>query len=222
MKYKFNMKKYVNIVIGLAMTMVFTHCHRENVESNSHINFNNLQIGQQSKYVSYTSRTPHSESDTAYKATGDTIVLTVIAKDENGYKVSEEWLNKKVKTVYYYFQTTGDSLFVKPQTGETLVFSALFPHKHLSYTLIDNNLPKWTLSRWGVMNQQGVIKGFGKIDSINILNQKFDSVLSFYDSDAIVWDGPAFTQLYTKSTGFISFQFIGYFRPYGTLYYLIP
>ncbi len=216
------MKKYVNIIKFLALIVVFSHCYRESVNSNNHISFDNLQIGQQSQYAGYTSRMPHSESDTAYKSTGDTIVLTVIAKDENGYKISEEWLNKKVKTVYYYFQTKDDSLFVKPQTGETLIFSSLFRQKNPSFVLTDNNLPKWTANKWSVIDQSGVLKSFGKVNNVNILNNKYDSAIAFYDSNDIIFDGPAYTKLYTKSSGFISFQSIGYFAPSGTIYYLIP
>lgn len=216
------MKKFLNIFTCFALIVLLSHCDSQSVEPGNHINFDNMQIGQQSKYAGYNSRTPKSDSDTAYSATGDTIVLTVIAKDENGFKISEESLNKKVKTVYYYFQIAGDSLFVKPQPGETALGSALISQKHLSYVLNDNNLPKWTANQWGVIDQSGVLKGFGIVENVKILNTNYNSAIAFYDSTEIIWDGPAYTKLYSKRSGFISFQTTGYFAPNGNIFYLIP
>lgn len=216
------MKNNVILILLCCISVLFYQCDESGIAPTGSIRFDDMRVGQKSIYAGFSSKTPHSDSDTAYKPTGDTIVLTVVAQDANGFKISEEWLNSRIKTVYYYFKIEGDSLLVRPQPGESVTGSIIFYRKQLSYALKDMNLPVWTANRWTVMENEGIKKSFGKIKSVSILNQKYDNVLAYYDSTAIAWDGNAQIELYTMANGFVCFQFIGYFNPRGTLFYKIP
>ena len=140
-KLKNIMKKYFNLLIIFTSIFLFSKCKKETVITTSnHINFENLAIGQKSYYINFKSKNPTLDSDTAFKATTDTILLKVIDKNENGFLIREEWLN----------------------------------------------------------------------------------TLAFHDSNQIVFDGPAISKIYTKSNGFITFQTIGGFAPYGSIFNLMP
>ena len=114
------MNKYFNLSIILTSISLFSQCKKETVVTTSnHINFENLAIGQKSYYINFKSKNPTLDSDTAFKATTDTILLKVIDKNENGFLIREEWLNTLILPAQYYFKIQGDTLIVKPATNQT-------------------------------------------------------------------------------------------------------
>ena len=217
------MKKYFNLLIIFTTIFLFSKCKKETVITTSnHINFENLAIGQKSYYINFKSKNPTLDSDTTFKATTDTILLKVIDKNENGFLIREEWLNTLILPAQYYFKIQGDSLFVKPLANQTQIESAFFNSRHALYILTDKNFPVWKATRWAVLKDLGVLKGFGKVENIKILNKNYSSSIAFHDSNQIVFDGPAISKIYTKSNGFITFQTIGGFAPYGSIFNLMP
>ena len=217
------MKKYLNLLVVFTAVFLFSQCKKETVITTSnHINFENLAIGQKSYYINFKSKNPTLDSNTAFKATTDTILLKVIDKNENGFLIKEEWLNTLILPAQYYFKIQGDSLLVKPISSQTQIESAFFNSKHALYILTDKNFPLWKATRWGVLKDLNVFNGFGKLENVKILNKNYSTALAFYDSNQIVVDGPAYAKLYTKSNGFISFQTIGGFAPYGSIFNLMP
>ena len=217
------MKKHFTPFLILMSIFLFSQCKKETVvTASNHINFENLAIGQKSYYINFKSKNPTLDSDTAFKATTDTILLKVIDKNENGFLIREEWLNTLILSAQYYFKIQGDTLLVKPLTNQTQIESAFFNSKHTLYILNDKNLPLWKATRWAVLKDVNVFNGFGKLENVKILNKNYSAALAFYDSNQIVFDGPAYAKIYTKSDGFISFQTIGGFAPYGSLFNLLP
>ena len=217
------MKKHFTPFLILMSIFLFSQCKKETVvTASNHINFENLAIGQKSYYINFKSKNPTLDSDTAFKATTDTILLKVIDKNENGFLIREEWLNTLILPTQYYFKIQGDTLFVKPLTNQTQIESAFFNSKHTLYMLTDKNFPLWKATRWAVLKDVNVFNGFGKLENVKILNRNYSSAFVFYDSNAIVFDGPAYSKFYTKTDGFISFQTIGGFAPYGSLFNLLP
>ena len=217
------MNKYFNLSIIFITIFLFSQCKKETVVTTSnHINFENLAIGQKSYYINFKSKNPTLDSDTAFKATTDTILLKVIDKNENGFLIREEWLNTLILPAQYYFKIQGDTLIVKPATNQTQIESAFFNSKHALYMLTDKNFPLWKATRWAVLKDLNVSKGFGKLENVKILNKNYSSAFAFYDSNATVFDGPAYSKIYTKSDGFISIQTVGGFAPYGSIFNLMP
>ena len=217
------MKKYLSLLVVFATVFISIQCKKQTVNPPSnHINFENLAIGQKSYYVNFKSKNPTLDSDTAFKVTTDTILLKVIDKNENGFLIREEWLNTLILPAQYYFKIQGDTLLVKPASNQTQIESAFFNSKHALYILTDKNFPVWKATRWAVLKDLGVLKGFGKVENVKILNKNYSAALAFHDSNQIVFDGPALSKIYTKSDGFITFQTIGGFAPYGSIFNLIP
>lgn len=217
------MKKYLILLVIFTTVILFTQCKKETVITTSnHVNFENLAIGQKSYYINFKSKNPTLDSDTAFKVTTDTILLKVIDKNENGFLIKEEWLNTLILPAQYYFKIQGDTLLIKPVSSQTQIESAFFNSKHTLYILTDKNLPVWKATRWAVLKDLNVFKGFGKVENVKILNKNYSSAIAFYDSNQIVVDGPAYAKIYTKADGFISFQSIGGFAPYGSIFNLMP
>lgn len=217
------MKKHFNLLYVLPACFLFIHCHKDvKLNASEHINFDSLSVGQTSSYAHFTSRMPWSDSDTAYKASSDSLILTIVDKDENGFKVSEQWLHNKKAPAIYYFKIDGDSLFVKPMINEVETRSEVFASQRSSFLLSDKNLPLLTTTRWAVLKDLGAIKAFGKVENVRILDKTYNNAIANYDAVQIIFDGPAITKIYSKADGFLSFQTIGSFRPNGNNYYLIP
>ena len=79
------------------------------------------------------------------------------------------------------------------------------------YILNDKNLPVWKATRWAVLKYLGVLKGFGKVENIKILNKNYSSSIAFHDSNQIVFDGPAISKSIQNRT------VLSHFKPSAAL-----
>ena len=157
------MKKLHYLSLAIGAILIFTNCNKCIVEpTNTHIHFNNLAVGQKSLYVRFESRNVWSDSDTTFKQMADTLVLRVVAQDSNGFKIAEEIFPRNIATFYYYFNIKNDSLYVKPLPSAQGINSVVFNFGATTFTLKDNNLPKWTLNQWGKPKDLTIVEAFGK------------------------------------------------------------
>lgn len=221
------MKKFGKIVLFLFAIGLFASCERADIDPNStHINFENLAVGQKSQYVRWESKNVWSDSDTSFKQTTDTLSLTVQSKDSIGFLVAEEHLNKKAPTVFYYFKVQGDSLYIIPnvETHQQPPFinSVLFSFGTRQYPLKDNGLKKFDLNRWATPKDLNIKELFGLATNFKIMGKTYESAIGYYNGQSVVADGPVIVRLYSKKDGFISLQALGGFAPFGNIYNLIP
>ncbi len=208
------------LVFSLAL---FNSCEKEqvNTPANGNIQFNNLAVGQKSIYIGFKSRMPWSDSDTAYKPLNDTLILTIIEKNDTGFRVKEERTDVSFKPSFYYFKIVGDSLFVKPSITDYVNSSVLIGGPK-SFVLKNNGLSKYTVNRWNVLKDVYSLTGFGILNDVTILNKKYETTLMYHNPNAMVFDGQAYTRIYTPEDGFLCFEALGGFAPFGTIFYLTP
>ena len=219
------MKKLFYLSLAAGAILMFTNCDNTSIEpinTGNHINFNNMLVGQKSSYVRFESRNVWQDSDTTFKQTADTLNLTIVSQDENGFKISEDQLPKKIATFFYYFTIKNDSLLVKPVTGSVSINSTIFNFGASKFVLKDTNLPKWTLTKWARPKDLTITEGFGKTGDFTIMGKRYTDAFAYYNSNPMIFDGPLVVQLYTKADGFISFQALGGLAPFGSIYNLIP
>ena len=215
------MKQFFNFLVLICGLSFLASCDKEDVVLGNHISFSNMAVGQQSKYALYTSRSPWSDSDTAYKFANDTLILTIIAQNDTGFKVKEELTSHKNALNYYYFKVDGDSLRVKSANGNN-VESIVLAGAAKSFILKDNDLATLKANRWGVIQDVNVSKGVGVVSGLKILNENYGNLFAHYNTTPVVYDGQALTELYTLKDGFVSFQALGGFAPLGHIFYILP
>jgi hypothetical protein len=213
--------KNVLILGSLIVFIAFISCKKDETtpNENNNIRFDDMKVGQKSRYVKWEGFPWHGEADTTYKQVSDTVTLTIVAQDSAGFKISETH-NAGTSSIYY-FKIEGDSLKVKPFEPNGEFSSFVFYQPKTSYVLKDNNLDKIELSRWAVPKNTSVVKKFFKAENFKINNTAYTSAISYYDTNPIIVDGPAFYSIYTKEKGFISFQRFGGFAPIGVQYNLL-
>ena len=211
---------FLILVLSLAL---FNGCEKDqlNTPANDNIQFNNLAVGQKSYYVGFQSRMPWSDSDTAYKPMKDTLTLTIVEKNDTGFRVKEERTDASFKPSFYYFKVVGDSLFVKPSLTD-YVNSSVLVGGPKSFVLKNDGLSKFTVNQWGVLKDVYSLKGFGILNDVTILNKKYANTLIYHNPNAMVFDGQAYTRIYTPDEGFLCFEALGGFAPFGTIFYLMP
>ena len=183
------------------------------------INFENLAVGQKSQYVRWTSKNPWSESDTAYQLTTDTISLTIIGFDNNGFKVAET--EKGSIRTNYYFKIQNDSLSIYAYEKINFGGSILVKGSQ-KFPLKDVNLPKRTLNRWAVPKNRDFEESFGKTNTFSVTGKEYSDAFIYYNTLLTAFDGPGLVRIYTPKDGFISIQSAGGLLPLGTVYNLIP
>jgi hypothetical protein len=219
------MKKSQFISISLVTVCLFWQCNNENVAPvQAKINFDNLAVGQKSLYVAWESNNIWDQNVT-FKQTTDTLSLTVISEELDGFKVEEKQFNQpNYPPYYYYFKTRGDSLYIQPLPTITLypTYNILFLGGSLQYILKDNNLPKLLTNQWGTPTEGKPTELIGKINNIKIMDKEYDTAFVYFNSRDRVFDGPTITRIYTKKDGFISFQPFGGKTKFARIYNLIP
>ncbi len=217
------MKKYVISSLWAIVILVFSNCQPDKVEpSSNNINFENLAVGQKSLYVRWESFRAFDDKDTTFKATTDTVFLLIESKDDAGFKVKEEHLNKKIASRFYYFKIKNDTLYVKSADENNEIGSILFNFGKLSYPLKDNGLEKLTLNRWAFPQSLNTNELFGKTGEFTVMGKTYSDAFAYYNGLPIIADGPMITRIYTKKDGFITFHALGGLIPFGSIYMLLP
>jgi hypothetical protein len=216
------MKMKNALILGsILMILTVISCKKEDTtpDVGSNIRFDNLKVGQKSRYVKWQSKKWWEEADTTFKQIPDTVTLTIVSQDTAGFKVSESHNAGTSST--YYFKTEGDTLRVKPFMPNGEFGSFLFYTANMSFVLKDNNLEKTALTRWAVPKNMNVVKGFYKVENLKINATTYDNAIAYFNSNPIIVDGPAIFNIYNKEKGFISFQSLGGFAPLGIQYNLL-
>jgi hypothetical protein len=216
--------KSLNYLLILVFSIaLFNSCKKEQVitASNGNIQFSNLAVGQKSFYIGFRSRMPWSDSDTAYKPMNDTLTLTIVEKNDTGFRVKEERTDVSFKASFYYFNVVDDSLFVKPSITD-YVNSSVFLGGPRSFVLKNNGLSKFTVNKWNVLKDVFSLTGFGVLNDVTVLNKKYETAFMYHNPNAMIFDGEAYTRIYTPEDGFLCFEALGGFAPYGTIFYLVP
>jgi hypothetical protein len=214
--------KMKNALILVSILIIFTtiSCKKEDTppDAGGNIQFDNLKVGQKSRYVKWQSKKWWEETDTTFKQMPDTVTLTIVSQDTAGFKVSESHNAGTSST--YYFKIEGDTLRVKPFVPNGEFGSFLFYSSNMSFVLKDNNLEKTVLTRWAVPKNMNVVKSFYKVENFKINATTYDNAIAYFNSMPIIVDGPAIFNIYKKEKGFISFQSLGGFAPLGIQYNL--
>ena len=206
------MKKLPFLSILMCFFALFTQCMQNPIDPSAQkININKLLVGQKSLYVRFDIQRIYDADNTRFTQTKDTLSLTVVSKNDKGFKIAEEHLDKSAPPVFYYFNVKGDSLFVEKISDEVSLNSVLFNFEHTAFVLKDVRLRTWTLNKWAIptnIDQTNTLE-FGKARNFTIIGKTYNKAIGYYNGQDSVFDGFTRVVLYTAKNGFICFHLFG-------------
>jgi hypothetical protein len=223
------MKKNLILSLILFTSLIFFSCEKSTKNTvlpkyDNKINLANLEVGQTSVYQNL--ETDYWPTDSAiFFRTTDTMQLKVVAKDENGFKIEMRYRSNppSIKN-NFYFDVQGDSLFVKPFPTELVpsLFSNYGLDSKVSLLLNGAGLPTWELNNWLIPKKIPFGVSYGYPENVKLNGATYFKVLGQRNSKATVFDAPSIVKLYSKESGFISFQILGSRPPSALIWNLIP
>lgn len=222
---------------GLAgVILLFPACEKDcyvHYESGGkNINFQQLAVGQSARYLGLLGEKYYMASTDDYGYTDDTLVLTIVAQDANGFKVAEalhyqgdvdNGIADKDSTYYYYFQVQSDTLQIMP-FGPGQVKSRIF-----TYFLRQQGLPLKTIT-----GQKVVITGWktslpycecrqeGYAENYGLFGVAYDTLNVLVDNSFMAVDGPGQTYVYSAASGIVRFSTYSWWTQSGYGWDLLP
>lgn len=210
-------------------------CSPDPGPSLQYIRFDNLAVGQKSKYITLWGEGYFLGQTDNFMYMDDTLVLEVVDKDpQKGFKIEERlaysgdlsptWLGYDKDSVYYYYlRVEDDSLKILPVTGNyhrSRIFQFDFLSPKLPLKPISN--PEIEIEGWMTnlpyceCDRQGFVKNytlFGRIyPRLNLVMQNSPMAL----------DGSGTTIVYTKSDGIVRFSTYSWWTQGGYGFDLLP
>lgn len=215
---------------GAIVALLCSSCHKDcsdPMPSSDRIRFDQPAIGQTSRYLGLLGEDYFTADFDHYSYTDDTLVLEIVAKDNNGFKVRETlrsvgdvdpWMAGEQDSVYYYyFRVADDTLKVTPVGSADYIRSRIFTYgagtKGLGLKDIDN--------------QQVEIKGW-KTDldycecdrEAYTLNYEqfgvsYDRLNVVVNNFFMAIDGPGETYVYSQKSGIVRFSQYGWWTQSG-------
>jgi hypothetical protein len=224
------MRKNLILSSLLLLSLIFFSCEKSTKNTvlpkyDNKINLGKLEVGQTSVYQNLETDFWPSDSAVFFRTT-DTMQLKVVAEDENGFKIEMRYSsNPPSVTNNFYFAVQGDSLFVKPllKTEQIpYIFSNYSSDSKVALLLNGAGLPVWNLNKWLIPRAIPFGVSYGYPENLKLNGASYFKVLGHRDDGATAFDAPTIVKLYSKESGFISFQILGNRPRSAIIWNLIP
>lgn len=182
---------------------------------NNPVNFENLEVGQQSVYLSLKTTAPVDGNYTDnFEYQNDTLVIDIIDEDENGFLVKEYKtpLSESQGEAgnfhpddpnYYYLKIVNDSLHYSPTDPSTyfeseLLGSGLRILPLSTFTNQEATIVGWTTT---LSIYPGMTTAF--TPSFELFGYIYEDLNIFIDNRYLHWDANGVTFVYSRTHGFI-------------------
>lgn len=201
-------------------------------QSEDHIRFDQLAVGQKSRYLGLTGKNYHSNSDD-FTYTDDTLVLEIVGQDANGFRVRESlhyvgdvftWLNPDKDSVYhYYIHIQDDTLRFKAVSGNYI------PSRMVEYLISKTGLPlsnftnqPITLTGWKTNLGYCECRRTGYALDYELFGQTYPRLNVLIENTPMQYDGNGATYAYDKSVGIVRMSTYSWWTSEGFGWDLLP
>lgn len=203
------------------------------VTSAGPIRFDQLSVGQRSRYIGLEAENYHSGDGSEFTYSDDTLVLEIVGQDAQGFKVAEtlhyvdsvsNWHEYDRDSTYLYYLTViGDTLRLTP-VGAPYFRSRLFV-----YYASSDGLP---LANFGDM--EVAIKGWktdlpycecrktGFTKDYTLFGESYPLLNVLLDNTSMQVDGPGHTYVYSAEDGVVKFSQYSWWTSTGYGWDLLP
>jgi len=214
--------RLLQLITVFVAFLVFNSCSKdepiqiEKEDLGNRIQFDQLEIGQQSKYVFFIGENYDRSSASDYTYLNDTLVLEVFDKDEFGFLVREYLASGSASlsnasnvafpdaTIVYYLQNETSELQLK--TKEERLMTRLFQISSQSdgiFDLMTMDMMEIKISGWATSQPlfDGVLEGY--TENYRQLNLEFDELNVLIDNRDVKLGGPGTTHVYSEKYGLV-------------------
>ncbi len=234
------MKKYANCSVPVFALLIFlSGCCKDDstLPTDSkveRIQFNKLAVGQSSSYLGLLGENYYLSTTDDFVYTDDTLVLTVVAHDAQGYKVAETlhyngdvdtWMAAEKDSVYhYYIEIKNDSLFIRPTASATYVRSRMFDYwaNQSGLPLAEIADPAIQISGWKTDLPYCECDRTGYAENYSLFGQNYDRSNVVVANSHMAFDGPGSTYVYSPKHGIVRFSTYGWWTQSGYGWDLLP
>lgn len=176
------------------------------------INFENLQVGQQSRYVAFKGKRDFEEQAWHYES--DTLVVNVVAQ-ENTHFIFEEFLTTNPDSIRKYtVALSADS--VKINLSEYWVGSWLFQGgQHIAIALAPTNQQFAEIKGWEAIVDCNLAPCYGFLSEYKQNRVVFNNLYVYHNYGPMAWDGNGYFAIYNQKYGVVRSVSVGSWVPVG-------
>ncbi len=232
------MLKQLTYAIALATVGLLLHgCKKETscgpVSAGNPIQFDQLAVGQSSRYLGLLGEKYFQSSTGDFVYTDDTLVLTIVDKGANGYRIAEEvryngdvddWMAPEKDSVYYYFlDVKDDTLKIYPE-GTTYLKSRLFHYAAgtTGLSLAPVADPKIQISGWKTDLSYCECFRNGYAADYSLFNLEYDRLNVVIDNRSMAFDANGETYVYAGKYGIVRASTYSWWTSTGYGWDLLP
>ncbi len=226
---------------ALLCTLLFSACKHDfcgfseadPVPNLGPISFENLAIGQTSKYLGLWGEGYDNNSNDIFGYTDDTLQLEIVGQDAQGFKVKEsfhyvgdvlDWLKPDKDSVYYYYlEIENDTLRIHPAHGN-YILSRIFAYHTSKIGLSLGNIasPKIEITGWKTAMNYCECRRIGFAENYSLFGQNYPLLNVVVENSPMSFDGNGETYVYSKSDGIIRFSTYSWWTQSGIGWDLLP
>jgi len=202
--------RLLQLITVFVAFLVFNSCSKdepiqiEKEDLGNRIQFDQLEIGQQSKYVFFIGENYDRSSASDYTYLNDTLVLEVFDKDEIGFLVREYLTSGSASLSNASNVAFPDAIQLK--TKEERLMTRLFQISSQSdgiFDLMTMDMMELKISGWATSQPlfDGVLEGY--TENYRQLNLEFDELNVLIDNRDVKLGGPGTTHVYSEKYGLV-------------------
>ena len=180
------------------------------------IRFDSLEIGQRSRYIALLGEDYGSNNEN-FAYTTDTLRLTVVAQDANGFLIEESfkyvgsvsnWFDYEKDSIFrYYVKVVDDTLRFK-QVGASYWRSRIIGYYggRDGLPMADISSPKIDITGWRTNLGYCECRQVGYAEDYSLFGKTYPKLNVLVDNAAMAFDGNGETYVYSKTIGIVRFS----------------
>ncbi len=209
-------------------------CHRESLSGGDPIRFDQLAVGQRSRYTAFEGENCRNGDGLQFTHFKDTLVLEIVGQDAQGFKVMEtlhyadgtsSWYSyNRDSTYYYYFLVSNDTLRLAP-IGTNYVVSRLFTDYFAPFAglpLANFTDTEVKMKGWLTDLPFCECRKMGFTKKYKLFGKKYSRLNVLMENTAMQGDGLGYTYVYSAMDGLVKFSTCSAFTSSGYGWDLLP
>jgi len=228
-------------VTAMLCTLLFSACKHDfcgfsetdPIPNPGPISFENLAIGQTSKYLGLWGEDYYNDNNDIFGYTDDTLELKIVGQDAQGFKVREsfhyvgdvvDWLKPDKDSVYYYYlEIVNDTLRIHPGQANNFLSRIFAYHTSKSGLPVANiTSPKIEITGWKTAMTYCECRRTGFAENYSLFGQNYPLLNVVVENSPMSFDGNGETYVYSKSDGIIRFSTYSWWTQSGIGWDLLP
>ncbi|HNE30201.1 MAG TPA: hypothetical protein PKL15_01820 [Saprospiraceae bacterium] len=203
-------------------------------DSSNHIRFNNMAVGQTSRYVLFKGESYDNPGNQNFAYYTDTLVLTIIGSDANGFLVEEKMapgsaslhganhITNAEEVYQYYFKVENDTVFQKAAPGSGAWLENRLTYVPFKLPLAQITSPEVNITGW--KTDHGYTESYwtGTDPAYSLFGIFYAHLNILTDNRMMAVDGPGSWYAYSAENGIVKTATYSWWTQEGEGWDLLP